>query len=228
MLLTLGYKGGDNMKKRIGVLLIVFMRYYRRHTHAIKKAKLAGRFENIRERIEQLLDIEEQLGVKETDVFLASFLEQHDPVHSEEYSEEDIERLTREMARLSMEVIECMKKRVTEQVNELMKVGTMQSIEMAEETLKIHQGNNVREMLDVIKRNVMWIRDFYRLNARLEAAVVSIKAGKIMDDEAGSVYQRICNLQETLYVRPLSDCEVIFADLKEELNAVKRNQRKYS
>ncbi len=216
------------MKKRIGVLLIVFMRYYRRHTHALKKAKLAGRFENVCERIEQLLDIEEQLGVKESDVSLASFLEQHAPAHSEEYSEEDIERLTQEMARLSMEVIECMKKRVTEQVNELMKVGAIQSIEMAEETLKIHQGNNVREMLDVIKRNVIWIRDFYRLNARLEAALVFIKAGKIMDDEAGSVYQRVCNLQEALYVRPLADCEVIFMELKEELNAIKRNQRKYS
>lgn len=216
------------MKKRIGVLLIIFMRYYRRHAYAIKKARLAGRFGNIRGRIEQLLDMEEQLGVKDAETSLAAFMASRVPEGGEECSEEDIERLTREMERLSKEVIECIKKRVTEQVNELTKVGTVQSIEMAEETLKVHQGNNVKEMLDVVKRNVVWIRDYYRLNARLEAALMSVKTGKSYDYESSAIYQKLCALQEALYVSPLSDCEELFLELKEELHAVKHSNQKYS
>lgn len=215
------------MKKRIGVLLIIFMRYYRKHTHAIKKARLAGRFGNIRNRIEQLLDMEEQLGLKAAETSLAT-LAVRVPKDTGECSEEDIEKLTEEMERLSKEVIECIKKRVTEQVKELMKVGTVQSIEMAEETLKVHQGNNVREMLDILQRNVIWIRDFYRLNARLEAALMSVKAGKTYDYESSTVYQKLCSLQEALYVSSLSDCEELFLKLKEEFHAVKREQKQYS
>lgn len=208
------------MENKDGASLIV--RYLLKQGNTDKRRKLEARLEHANERMRQTLEIQQVLGITNTSV-LKRYLELNQRIEDTQVcSVEDLDWLEQEVINSSQNLIDYLKRRNIEQVNQLQEVGTLQAYAMAEETLGKAEGGFLKDAVETIMQNDVWLQTYALLNTRIETMLTFLEANTILDEELQAMSGRWKELRTMLHTRVLSDCESLFQVLIEEVNQIYR------
>ncbi|GAE81989.1 hypothetical protein [Bacteroides reticulotermitis] len=208
------------MEDKVGVSLI--MKTVLKRGHSDKKGKLEMRFDNANERMSQILELQQKLGITSKTV-LNRFMKLNQRIgETQVCSMEDLEWLEQELISSSQKLTDYIKRRNIEQSNEFQQVGTLEAYSMAEETLGRPEGESLKDRVDNIMRNDAWLQAYGLLHRRIEAMFAFLEVNTLLGDELQALSGRWKELRTMLNTRVLSDCESLFQILIEEMNHVYR------
>lgn len=208
------------MEDKVGVSLI--MKSVLKRGHSDKKRKLETRLYNANERMNQILELQQKLGIT-SKIVLNRFMKLNHRIRETQVcSMEDLNWLEKELISSSQKLIDYIKRRNIEQANELQQVGTLQAYSMVEETLGRPEEELLKDRVESIMRNDAWLQAYGLLNRRIEAMLAFLEANTLLGDELQALSGRWKELRTMLNTRVLSDCESLFQVLIEEMNHVYR------
>lgn len=203
----------------LGCLILVGYFAYRLRKSIRKEAeaKLSGRLENIRERIAELEQLTVPLEAIESEIRIDLKALSDKANLPKNYTVEDAQRLNRLLGELNHRVLGSIKRTLFDQVLQLHRIHTAESLRLAHQTQRVDGRHNIGEAVRTIGRNTRWTEAYERLAESVGRDRERYGDSYEVEGLNRGLVCRLEALEASLRTKELQECREIYGGLREEM-----------